>query len=342
MKKLIPFAVSFILFASVSFAQTYTVRLGPGTGDCGTVEDPCPSDCTITNADDTYIFEYSPEWNTIMTYTISQVQCGTSDEYLLDSGEFIEHMGNTFNGNGVDEASGSGCSYGAEGSTGYPALSVSLKADHPEEAVIITYTIRPYSNIAMNELSSEGLSCITMIPVELYSFTATPSRNHVALEWVTASETDNKGFEIERSSDGVIFENIGFERGHGNSAKNNDYTFIDHRPFSGNNYYRLKQVDYSGTFEYSDILTVEMAKPVLKVIGNPAIDELKIILDSDTPRNLSYTILNSLGKTIQEGNLTNHLNSINIQHLPVGNYFIRIIEYKKVIGTERFVKLEMH
>jgi len=103
------------------------------------------------------------------------------------------------------------------------------------------------------------------LPVELTTFTAEIKGTNVLLNWKTATEVDNYGFEIERSnvkremSNEYEWEKIGFAEGHGNSNSPKDYSYLDKKPFGGSKFkYRLKQVDTDGKFEYSDEIEVEV------------------------------------------------------------------------------------
>ena len=87
------------------------------------------------------------------------------------------------------------------------------------------------------------------LPIELLSFQATTLSDRVQLKWSTASEINNMGFEIERLYNG-LWVPIGFINGHYNHNGILNYSFIDYAPNSGTNYYRLKQIDYDGAFEY--------------------------------------------------------------------------------------------
>jgi hypothetical protein len=97
------------------------------------------------------------------------------------------------------------------------------------------------------------------IPVELTSFTANVSGVNVELNWTTATETNNRGFEIERKifSD---WENVGFVQGAGTTVEKNIYSFMDRNLNAGNYVYRLKQIDFDGTFEYSNEIEVEVGE----------------------------------------------------------------------------------
>lgn len=100
------------------------------------------------------------------------------------------------------------------------------------------------------------------IPVELVSFTINISGNGIILNWITASELNNMGFEIERTSSVTStlreWETIGFIEGNGTTAESNHYAFIDSFLSQGIYQYRLKQINFDGSFEYSQIVKVEI------------------------------------------------------------------------------------
>ena len=97
------------------------------------------------------------------------------------------------------------------------------------------------------------------LPVSLLYFTAEIITNeHVKLRWETVSELNNDRFEIERSSDGIVFNIIGIVDGNGNTNESINYSFDDRFPLYGINYYRFRQVDYDGHWEYSNMVAVKL------------------------------------------------------------------------------------
>jgi len=102
------------------------------------------------------------------------------------------------------------------------------------------------------------------VPVELTSFTATSKLGNVILNWATATELNNQGFEIERKLDNSVWERISFIEGYGTTTEPNEYSYIDN--VSGitatSLTYRLKQIDFDGSYEYSDEVLVDNAVPV--------------------------------------------------------------------------------
>lgn len=101
-----------------------------------------------------------------------------------------------------------------------------------------------------------------IIPVELTSFTATVTGNTVTLNWTTATELNNSGFEVQRSDDVGLWQKIGFVKGHGTTSEEQNYTFKDNSVAPGQYQYRLKQIDFDGTFEFSEVVEIEVGLPL--------------------------------------------------------------------------------
>jgi hypothetical protein len=134
---------------------------------------------------------------------------------------------------------------------------------------IYTYRIRIIYGPGMgSNWSNEATAYVpSVVPVELINFSAGIKNNNVRLNWMTASENNNKGFEVERSiknSNLKIknFETIGFVNGNGTSTELNTYSFNDENVSAGKYIYRLKQIDFDGSYEYSNEIEVEIALPV--------------------------------------------------------------------------------
>src|SRR5690554_6631333 len=147
------------------------------------------------------------------------------------------------------------------------------------------------------------------IPVELTSFTANYNNSSVNLFWQTASEINNKGFEIERrDNDGKWkmedgkWEMIGFVNGKGTTTQNQLYSFVDKNLKAGKYSYRLKQIDFDGTYKYSDIVEVEVNLPnkfaLEQNYPNPFNPSTKIKYHIPVESKVSLKIYNILGKEI--------------------------------------------
>ncbi|BDQ03192.1 DUF4623 domain-containing protein [Ignavibacterium sp.] len=139
------------------------------------------------------------------------------------------------------------------------------------------------------------------IPVELSSFVASVSNGKVILSWATITETNNKGFAVEKSS-GSEFEQIGFVDGKGTTTEKQFYTFTDNTPGTGVVRYRLKQIDFNGTFKYSDIVEVDVNIPakfdLAQNYPNPFNPTTTIRYSIANPVNVSLIIYNTLGEEV--------------------------------------------
>lgn len=102
-----------------------------------------------------------------------------------------------------------------------------------------------------------GVSCSAALPVELISFSGLQVEKGISLKWATASEVDNEKFELEASQDGREFQKIGEEKGRGTTVVQQNYSFDIENPRNGISYYRLKQIDFDGQFEYSQVISVD-------------------------------------------------------------------------------------
>lgn len=171
---------------------------------------------------------------------------------------------------------------------------------------------------------------ITTLPIELLSFEALSRTSDVQLEWVTASEQNNDHFTIERSSDGLNFETISEVQGAGNSSQNISYATIDPFPLPGLSYYRLKQTDFDGKYEYSDIKTVSRETEdfyINSVFGSINSEQLFIEFNCSGDCNIALQILDVAGRVVvdKKENVAGKSSkiSIPIASLSQGIYFIK-------------------
>lgn len=184
-----------------------------------------------------------------------------------------------------------------------------------------------------------SISSITL-PVSLTSFTvkATPVP---FLEWQTATERNNSHFEIERSVDGTVFEKIGEVAGKGTSVEVSNYTFEDKAPLSGVNYYRLRQVDFDGAFEYSAVRSVVFGSTKkVTVFPAPAAAVMTVQLDEAFKNDAQWQITDMAGRVVAEGVFVAEQNQLDIpvNALSEGVYVLRIVADQETI-TRQFRKI---
>jgi len=190
-------------------------------------------------------------------------------------------------------------------------------------------------NISSLDVTSEG---IIALPVELVSFKAQHHSSGVNLAWATASEKDNSGFEIEVSSDGKTFRKIGFvESKVGTTTIKQQYSFVDTKAASGTRYYRLKQVDFDGQFEYSKIVAISVgAVGTSAVYPTLATTEVTVKLASEG--EVEVAVVDITGKRVaQVQNFTERELVLPVQHLKSGTYFVTVVGGQQK-ETFRFVK----
>ncbi|ADR21347.1 hypothetical protein MATR_10240 [Marivirga tractuosa] len=168
------------------------------------------------------------------------------------------------------------------------------------------------------------------LPVEMVFFTAESRSNRVELSWQTASEINNDFFEVQRSFDGKEFEVIGSVEGNGNSLASIDYSFNDYSPLAGDSYYRLRQVDYDGAFEYSEVvrITREEASDLVAVPNPTQAQNIHLRLSGfHAEQKIQVTIFDVQGRRHYQGILNpSDLNKplpIN-QNLNSGIYIVNV------------------
>jgi hypothetical protein len=144
---------------------------------------------------------------------------------------------------------------------------------------------------------------IIPLPVELIYFKAEKRGNDVAMEWATASEQDSKGFEVQVSTDAKNFRSLGFvESLNGNSSMKQVYTFVDKENGKyGTRYYRIKQVDLDGTFEYFSTKAVQFGAVIankVKAYPNPFQSEIELSIDAEVEGDVLVTVTNATGQQL--------------------------------------------
>jgi hypothetical protein len=139
------------------------------------------------------------------------------------------------------------------------------------------------------------------LPVELASFSANVVSGNVHLQWITASETNNHGFEVQRSS-GSEFVTIGFVQGAGTTTETRSYSFIDKNVGNGVNSYRLKQVDLDGSYSYSNVIEVDVEVPLsfnlYQNYPNPFNPATTINYEIASPVNVNLIVYSILGEQV--------------------------------------------
>ena len=224
----------------------------------------------------------------------------------------------------------------------------------PGETVWTTFAI--IAGISLPELETYAIQASIksvslgwtniILPVELTSFTANVNDNgNVILNWSTATELNNQMFEIERKTEEGQYVTIGYVEGHGTTTEPQDYTYTDNSVETGNYFYRLKQIDFGGRYEYSDEIEVEVLGPLTFGLEqnypnpfNPSTIIKYRISETGSVKLSIYSILGEEVKVLVDGVVNSGFYEITFDasNLPSGTYFYRLqsnnlIQVKKML-----------
>ncbi len=190
---------------------------------------------------------------------------------------------------------------------------------------------------------SSGLVTLlyTVLPVEMRDLTARLLDQTVQLNWLTASEHNNRGFYVERSGDGLRWTELGFVAGKGTATEAQNYGFSDKSPLSAINYYRLRQTDYNGRETLSKVVNIAVTSPTnvmahLRVYPNPVYGELNLLLPENTEEEFTVQLFSPAGQPVRGITLRKGINLLDISTLTAGVYTLQILSaqersFKKIV-----------
>lgn len=290
------------------------------------------------------------EGNYLMDQNFATLTVG-SDGVLIVLGDFdfanklnihndgIIAVGGTFDKDGSANQgnfTGSGkvyaASYGPVGGPGNPTTGDWIDSE----------TGNSNQSESVDDLSDDGLSEIeefinsggsTALPVDLLYFNVS-NKDHILLSWATASEINNDYFQVERSEDGQHFYEIGRVKGNGNTNEQIEYEFEDKFPLASVEYYRLKQVDFDGQFEYFPVKRINtgIERTQTKISAYPTVvKDGKVKLTSNAPFQIKevtvYSISGGEAKSLLQNTVQeNPLNyQINASQMSKGIYFLKVV-----------------
>jgi V8-like Glu-specific endopeptidase len=233
------------------------------------------------------------------------------------------------------------------GNIGPETVTVNFATPVMSDAVdfqLIFYTNGNSFNIDYWYIDDVMVTDLDWVPVELSSFSASANEGAVELSWITSTETNNSGFEIQRGTNGD-FETIAFINGKGTTTEPQAYSFTDEKVSAGILNYRLKQIDFDGTFEYSNVVEVDVPAPSSFVLEqnypnpfNPS-TTIKFALPVETEIQLS--VYNTIGEKVADvfnGNLKEGYHEVvfDASSLTSGTYFYRLeandfVDVKKML-----------
>ncbi len=188
-----------------------------------------------------------------------------------------------------------------------------------------TFTGNQFSAI----IASGGVSESGLLPIELIHFSSYfTERSEVQLIWETASEINNQHFEIEHSLNGIDFEMIGRVEGNGTTNFNQKYNFVHLNPSVGNNYYRLKQVDYDLSFEYFDAIS--------QVVKDDRALQVKVnslnLLSLELNQSAQMIVYDMVGRVVFENKIAEGTSDFRFENLVQGKYVVQV--FNSVISEQ--------
>ncbi|PSK89517.1 T9SS type A sorting domain-containing protein [Taibaiella chishuiensis] len=223
--------------------------------------------------------------------------------------------------------------------TGGAAMQVIPDASGTEDGVAYVdfYNVSSFSSFVFVS-STEPAGVV--LPVTLTSFTAKVQGSQVVLDWLTASEHNNRGFAVERSADSKQWTAIGFVTSRapgGNSATALAYQHADLQPLKGQSYYRLKQTDNDGRYVYSNIRQVVTGNgAAIQILPNPARDFVTV---SGLDGTETIHILDASGRKIKESQVSGTTATLQLSGMPQGLYHIRVIAPGGAVVSRKVIKL---
>ena len=182
------------------------------------------------------------------------------------------------------------------------------------------------------------------VPVELNSFKASATDSDIELSWITATETNNSGFEIQRNKDGH-FETIKFVNGNGTTTETHAYTYVDKSLSVGTYVYRLKQLDFDGSFSYSNTIDVEVSTPSTFTLEqnypNPFNPSTTIRFSVPVETDVRLNVFNTLGQEVAQiinSRIKEGYHEVNFDagSLTSGIYFYRL-EADKFVDVKKMI-----
>ncbi len=216
-----------------------------------------------------------------------------------------------------------------------------INADVDPSATVLNLSSVGNNDCFVVKYTSAGLLWTSgVVPINLISFSGINKGSENIIEWATASEQDNMYFELERSKDGINFENLATIPGAGVSNIRKNYSHIDEVPFANSTFYRLKQTDGNGQATYSGIIRIRTSnnKPEITLFPNPASDFVNIAFGGNNSERRTVEVYDVTGRVLLKTTMRSSNEKIGIAHLLPGVYYISVV-YGGQKSVKSFTKL---
>ena len=219
---------------------------------------------------------------------------------------------------------------------GQPYFFSTFQGDKPISTTSGTWTnLDPTNCPNTTPLSITGSG---VIPIELTFLMAQMDKHKTLLTWQTASESNNRGYEIQRSTSGKDWQYLDFVEGFGTSATTQNYQYTDNKPFAGINYYRLKQMDYNGAFMFSKAVSVKNTKDFsYQISPNPSKGLFIVKTNPDKNTPLSINVFDLLGRVIITQTTVVSEKTFDISAYHAGTYIIEML-YDNEVYRSKLIK----
>ncbi len=300
-------------------------------------------------------FYASDDWNAQVTFTVNGNYMGSNFSTTTNSSIFVSVTDPDYPGTPGDAVSKIEIYYGTPGS-GIDATV--LISNTGSTTLNYTHTTLPpntyYYFAKITQVDGDMIwtspvwvtRSAVALPLDLTRFEGHRVNKQIDLSWTTAQEINNDHFEIQHAVDGIHYQTIGSVQSklHTTSLAT-DYDFSDLGPVNGINFYRLKQVDFDGKFNYSNIVAVKFDNPVISITTinpNPVVKLLNIVCNANEATAVTCNFYDSEGRLVKsiatyftkgDNNL-----SADVSALPAGTYFIVLSRPNERITEAKFVK----
>ncbi len=204
-------------------------------------------------------------------------------------------------------------------------------------AYVASTTTSTYATTGTLRYDMVTVRYASALPVSLVEFNAQSTGKEAMLRFITATEKNNDRFEIERSTDGRTYEQIGTVKGAGNSNTTQTYTFEDKAPNAGTNYYRLRQVDFDGQFAHSPVRSVVFGSTKnIVLFPTPVTESMNVQLDQPYADDAQWQVLDMTGRVVSEGVFAAEQVqfAIPVATLTEGAYVLRITAGNEVVAKQ--------
>ena len=300
-------------FTNGAGIQNYGPPENYATTNIGTT--PYPNSATVTITSPVYDFTTSCASNITISFPISgRIENGFDFLYLeyFNAGVWVNLGGFT------------GPIAGTYTNAAIPNTATRFRFRLVTDATVNTYTTfpPPKTNVYYYDITRFTIDCATVLPITLLDFSGFDEGDYNYLQWSTSSEINNDYFTVEKSENAIHWSELGRVDGSGNSSVEKSYSYVDKNPYAGTTYYRLKQTDYNGNFEYFNIIAIENNNSIFFVYTKGGDGNLYF------NNKYEFQLYDLMGKLVKSGyddNITSSSLSSGMYVLRIGNYTQRVI-----------------